>query len=615
LIVCAHSLPDPDVSISRTIRQQPIPETNGTLPGCAENTELSSDSQGLSPDVDSPSGLNGLDDGNLAKTSENSAPHSSQAVIAVYDDKISTPQLLSEAHNLGSSVKPPPRNKAYAEVDGAALSQGVFQEYCTVLGSSRVVGDERSPTVQDRSSNHSYETSSSEKYITKKIDGRVVIPDVIDLTVSQGQETQRRPTTSAEQHCIIGVDKDERITKDLASGSQDAPIDLSSSPQERRPAKVLHPFFAQQVTKEHKGKSTNISRLITPISSHMQVPWPNAEDQHNLGPQTSFPSGSSVFGIYHRTPARVRSPSTSGLRWLNVEDPQPLASDTHGIGVESPAPTPLEHETVVSSLPSAHREHPGISRCLNEPHGRRAPRVVEDGEMWTQRWKPRCAADVLGNEDNALYLKSWLQALALRSRDMSQSGAAGEKDKTAEEDNIRGTKRHTVVRAVVKKRRHKRRRIDSDDESSIGEWIIDDDKAVERESGSDNEPVDWASSRTMAGTSPSLFRRERYPDVIEDHPLTSAAHDGPHFPEFSTLTNTILLAGPPGSGKSSTVHACAEELGWEVFEVHPGIGKRSGGSISSLIGDVGKNHHVGRRGDSSINNMQRGSSLVGLGSN
>ncbi|KAF8517802.1 hypothetical protein JB92DRAFT_2713298 [Gautieria morchelliformis] len=116
----------------------------------------------------------------------------------------------------------------------------------------------------------------------------------------------------------------------------------------------------------------------------------------------------------------------------------------------------------------------------------------------------------------------------------------------------------------------------------------------------------------MAGTSPSPLRRGRYPDVIED-PATSAAHGGPHFAEFSTLTNTILLAGPPGSGKSSTIHACAEELGWEVFEVHPGIGKRSGGSISSLIGDVGKNHHVGRRGVSSTNNMKRGSSLPGFG--
>ncbi|KAF8517801.1 hypothetical protein JB92DRAFT_2147586 [Gautieria morchelliformis] len=302
----------PDVSISKTIRQQPITETNGTIPGGAGSVGLPSDSQRLSPDIDSPSGVNELDDEEPAKTSENSAPHTSQAAIAVYDDKRSTPQLLSEAYNLGSSAKPLPRNKAYPEVDAAALPQGVFQEYCAVLGSSRAVGDERSPTVQDRSSNDSYKASSSEKYLTKKIGGRVAIPDLIDLTVSQGEETQRKATASAD-----------------------------SLPKERRPAKALHPFFARQATKEHKDKDTNISQLITPItSSHMQVPWPNAENQHNPGPQTSFPSGSSVFGIYRKTPSPVRSPSTSGLRWLNVEDPQPFSSDTHGIGVESRAPTP-----------------------------------------------------------------------------------------------------------------------------------------------------------------------------------------------------------------------------------------------------------------------------------
>ncbi|KLO14951.1 hypothetical protein SCHPADRAFT_789708, partial [Schizopora paradoxa] len=60
----------------------------------------------------------------------------------------------------------------------------------------------------------------------------------------------------------------------------------------------------------------------------------------------------------------------------------------------------------------------------------------------------------------------------------------------------------------------------------------------------------------------------------------------------SHLTNSILLAGPPGSGKTAAVYACAEELGWEVFEVYPGIGKRNGASLASLVGDVGKNHIV-----------------------
>ncbi|KAJ7276403.1 hypothetical protein B0H12DRAFT_997820, partial [Mycena haematopus] len=58
------------------------------------------------------------------------------------------------------------------------------------------------------------------------------------------------------------------------------------------------------------------------------------------------------------------------------------------------------------------------------------------------------------------------------------------------------------------------------------------------------------------------------------------------------LANTIILSGPSGSGKTTAVYSCAEELGWEVFEVYPGIGKRNGASLETLIGEVGKNHLV-----------------------
>ncbi|KAF9451729.1 hypothetical protein P691DRAFT_662682 [Macrolepiota fuliginosa MF-IS2] len=59
--------------------------------------------------------------------------------------------------------------------------------------------------------------------------------------------------------------------------------------------------------------------------------------------------------------------------------------------------------------------------------------------------------------------------------------------------------------------------------------------------------------------------------------------------------NTILLTGPPGSGKTAAVFACAEELGWEVFEVYPGMARRNGANVDSLVGDVGKNHLVRKK--------------------
>ncbi|KAM0748603.1 hypothetical protein T439DRAFT_279937, partial [Meredithblackwellia eburnea MCA 4105] len=58
------------------------------------------------------------------------------------------------------------------------------------------------------------------------------------------------------------------------------------------------------------------------------------------------------------------------------------------------------------------------------------------------------------------------------------------------------------------------------------------------------------------------------------------------------LTNLILLYGPQGTGKTSAVHAVANELGWDVFEVYPGMGKRTGKDIERYVGDVARNHTI-----------------------
>ncbi|KAF9651147.1 hypothetical protein BDM02DRAFT_3082450, partial [Thelephora ganbajun] len=62
------------------------------------------------------------------------------------------------------------------------------------------------------------------------------------------------------------------------------------------------------------------------------------------------------------------------------------------------------------------------------------------------------------------------------------------------------------------------------------------------------------------------------------------------------MSNTIVLCGPSGSGKTAAVYACAAELDWEVFEVYPGVGKRSGAALDNLIGQVGRNHLVMKQG-------------------
>ena len=68
-------------------------------------------------------------------------------------------------------------------------------------------------------------------------------------------------------------------------------------------------------------------------------------------------------------------------------------------------------------------------------------------------------------------------------------------------------------------------------------------------------------------------------------------------PNFGrNICSTMLLVGPPGSGKTAAVYACARELGWDVFEVYAGIGERSGADLKRLLGDIGKNHLVKLQG-------------------
>lgn len=58
------------------------------------------------------------------------------------------------------------------------------------------------------------------------------------------------------------------------------------------------------------------------------------------------------------------------------------------------------------------------------------------------------------------------------------------------------------------------------------------------------------------------------------------------------MMNLILLVGPNGSGKTVAVHAVARELGYEIFEVNAGMGKRRAKDIELEVGDVGRNHIV-----------------------
>ncbi|KIR67242.1 hypothetical protein I314_02455 [Cryptococcus bacillisporus CA1873] len=167
--------------------------------------------------------------------------------------------------------------------------------------------------------------------------------------------------------------------------------------------------------------------------------------------------------------------------------------------------------------------------------------------LWPDRYRPLKASEVIGNEVEATYLRDWLSALAV-------GGQHG-----------KGSK---VVRQVVKKPK-----------SALIDGFIVDDLGLYGEASN--------SEMDVEDENPHL---EDLPDPPISHDLNARPNNYPSL--ASRLANTILLTGPTGSGKTAAVYAAAHELGWEVFEVYVGMGKRTGANLMKWVGELGKNHTV-----------------------
>lgn len=240
-----------------------------------------------------------------------------------------------------------------------------------------------------------------------------------------------------------------------------------------------------------------------------------------------------------------------------------------------------------NTIPPTHRSIPAICRLLEAAEVDVPPEPSALNEQWAERWRPRLPEHVLGNEVNALYLRDWLQALRLQGESLrSTEPAAGRKSQTKKKRKGKH-KKPDVVRHVKKR---KRDGLEADF-LAPDDWTESEDELVQLDlRSSDWDDIEFCrevNAKLNGGTQSTDASQGSVPS---DDEFTVNTYKPARF--GSRISNTILLSGPPGSGKTAAVYACAEELGWEVFEVYPGIGERSGAELNKLIGDVGKNHTV-----------------------
>ncbi|GAA5858303.1 hypothetical protein JCM8547_004640 [Rhodosporidiobolus lusitaniae] len=347
-------------------------------------------------------------------------------------------------------------------------------------------------------------------------------------------------------------------------------LDLTGSPS--RPSSSTTGFVSLSETyKKEREKRKKDDEVF--------ARWPTAEE-HAAGRKQQEEQGGMEGQVWARGLKRREVAGKGKEREEN--DDEFLAGFRRQIDLSSP-PSPFSCEPrlmtrPLSDTPSvvpSFESHPLLDRlaapllaassssAFSRPGD--ADRTVED-KLWSIKYGPQNADEVLGEVSgtSAKQLRDWLKEMKVQATEVDSSSS----------------RRRPINRGVTKPKKKKKKR-----PAGLDDFLA---------SSSDEEGDTVATLPSSYYDFSDLDEEEEVAELLSTSASSSRRNRNNASPTalFPTLTNLTLLVGPHGSGKTSTVHAVAMELGYEVFEVYPGMGKRRAQDIERYVGDVGKNHIV-----------------------
>ena len=169
-------------------------------------------------------------------------------------------------------------------------------------------------------------------------------------------------------------------------------------------------------------------------------------------------------------------------------------------------------------------------------------------QLWTHKYSPQSAEEVLHNIPEALILKEWLQTLTLISTETAPGKIIGKR--------IGQSKPEPATKRVRKSKK-------------LDDFVVS--------SGDEDNLID------------ELAELHDSPPGSQNAPMKSVVSTGTD--DLGKSANGVVISGPHGCGKTAAVYAVAKELGFEVFEINSSS-RRSGKDILDRVGDVMRNHIV-----------------------